>query len=168
MDDSRTEQEHSTMIIKNQISNRRSGVTLVESAVVISAALFFMFAIFEWSRLVMVQQVCENSAREGARFAVVHTQDKTTAQIQAQVLNYMGGTQAQLPDIQILVYQVDPNTGANIGAWNNAAFGKGIAVEITGTYTPVLPSMMFFNQNVAILGGPVAIDIRSVMYSEAN
>jgi Flp pilus assembly protein TadG len=152
--------------------DRRRGVTIVETAVVLSAALFFMFGIWEWARFVGVRQVLENSAREGARYAVVHTADKTTANIQDQVMVYLAGMDQNLAGFNtttnIQIDQVDPNTGNVTGAWNNAAFGQGIRVKISGTYTPVTPTMLFFQQVVPIMNGPVVISVQSVMYSEAN
>ena len=64
---------------------RRNGATLVETAVVISIALLFMFAIFEYGRYVMFRQIIENAAREGVRQAVVNTSSQTAADVQATV-----------------------------------------------------------------------------------
>src|SRR5262249_47275373 len=60
----------------------RPAATLVETSVVISIALLFMFGIFEYGRFVMTKHLMENAAREGARWATVHTYDGTTAGVQ--------------------------------------------------------------------------------------
>src|SRR5262249_57611914 len=63
----------------------RPAATLVETSVVISIALLFMFGIFEYGRFVMTKHLMENAAREGARWATVHTYDGTTAGVQDAV-----------------------------------------------------------------------------------
>ncbi len=51
---------------------RSSGQAMVEFALI--APLFFalLFAIIEFGRMVYIQQMLNNSAREGARYAIVH------------------------------------------------------------------------------------------------
>src|SRR5262245_56973002 len=136
----------------------RSGATLVETAVVISIALIFMFAIFEYGRYVMFRQIVENSAREGARQAVVNISSQTTADIQATVTQYLAGQ--QLTNLNIDVYKADINTGANIGPWTSASFGQGICVEVSGDYKAVLPSFGFLNSTT--------IRAKAIMRCEAN
>jgi Flp pilus assembly protein TadG len=140
-------------------STTRSGATTVETAVVISIALLFMFAIFEYGRYVMFRQIVENAAREGARQAVVNTSSQTTADIQATVTHYLAGQ--QLANLTIDVYKADINTGANLGPWTGAAFGEGIAVEVTGDYKSILPRFGFLKSTSTIRA-------KSIMRSEAN
>jgi Flp pilus assembly protein TadG len=157
------------MIYSSKQAKSRSGVTVVETAVVLSAALFFMFGIFEWGRFVMVRQVMENSAREGARYAVVHTGDSPAPDVAAYVRAKMAGVDGQMTGVSILVYKYNTATPTDKTlVWTNAAFGEGIAVEITGTYNPVLPTMAFFKQIVPIMSGSAPMYTRSIMYSEAN
>jgi Flp pilus assembly protein TadG len=140
------------------IASRR-GVTLVETAVVLNLFLLLMFGIMEYGRFVMQGQLLINAAREGARYASVNTSTATTAQIQNYVTSYLAG---QLPSALVInVYQADPTTGANIGAWTNTSTGNPIAVEITGTYQPMLPI-------TSILPGPVPVSAKCVTFSEAN
>lgn len=123
--------------------------------------LFFllMFGIMEYGRFVMQGQLLINAAREGARYATVNTNTLSTSDIQNYVTGYLVG---QIPsNLVIKVYQADPNTGANVGAWNNASTGNPIAVEITGNYQPMLPIK-------SILPGPVALSAKCITYSEAN
>jgi len=139
--------------------DRRRGVTLVETAVVLNLFLLLMFGIMEYGRFVMQGQLLINAAREGARYASVNTSTATTAQIQSYVTSYLAG---QLPSALVInVYQADPTTGANIGAWTNTSTGNPIAVEITGTYQPMLPI-------ISILPGPVPVSAKCVTFSEAN
>lgn len=138
---------------------RRSGLTIVETAIVISLCVLILFGIFEYGRFVMARQVIQNAAREGARLAVVSTNTLTTADIQNTVTNYLAGQ--QLSGVTINVYWADPDTGVNRGAWTDASFGQGIAVQVSGSYQPVLPSLLY-------LPASIPIQVRAVMYSEAN
>ena len=51
---------------------------------VLSFALFLLFNVYEYGRLVMMQQLVENSAREAARFAIANTSTATSADVTAQ------------------------------------------------------------------------------------
>jgi|SRR5579872_4338193 len=139
--------------------DRRRGVTLVESAIVLNLFLLLMFAVMEYGRFVMQGQLLINAAREGARYATVNTSTVTTAQVQSHVTGYLAG---QMPSSLVInVYQADPTTGANIGPWTNTSAGNPIAVEITGTYQPMLPI-------ASILPRPVPVSAKCVTFSEAN
>jgi Flp pilus assembly protein TadG len=155
-------QSTSAMFSRQQQSrksgNPRRGVTLVETAVVLNLFLLLMFGIMEYGRFVLQGQVLINAAREGARYAAVNTTTATTTQVQNYVTSYLAG---QIPsNLVIQVYQADPNSGANIGSWNNANTGSLIAVQITGTYQPMLPI-------TSILPGPVPLSATCVTYCEA-
>ena len=52
--------------------NRRRGVTVVESALVLGVFLLLLFGMFEYCRFLMVLHVTNNAAREGARYAAVN------------------------------------------------------------------------------------------------
>jgi Flp pilus assembly protein TadG len=133
-------------------------------ALVISAALLFILGIFEYCRYLFVLELANNAVREGARYAVVHTQDATTAQVQGVVDSYLAGQGVQLQGYSmtssIQVFQADPATGANVGAWTDAAFGQGIAVVLTGNYQPAVPFLL--------MGNTVPVRAEAVMASEAN
>jgi Flp pilus assembly protein TadG len=150
---------------RNLCSAKRSGVQLVEAALVMSICLLFILGIMEYGRLMMTKQILDNAAREGARYAVVSTSSVTTAQIQNVVDTSMAGQGAQLADYNktssITVFKADPATGANIGSWSDTRFGEAIAVQITGTYQPVLPIFVFLPGNITLQGS-------CVMRSEAN
>ena len=61
----------------------------------------------------------------------------------------------------ITVFRVNPDTGANLGVWTDAGFGEAIAVQVTGTFRPLMPRLFF-------LPASMTFTSRSVMYSEAN
>lgn len=147
-------------------SKARSGATVVESVFVILIALTFMFAIFEYGRFVMTKQILENAAREGARYAVVHTNDATVADIQNQVDLKLSAGRNQLvgynktTSIQVFAANAsgNPVTGVN---WNDGDFGTSIGVSITGTYKPSLPNLLHWNSSFTLTA-------KSIMASEAN
>lgn len=171
--------------MKTSVSpKRRRGATLVECAFIIPIAMLFLLGIFEYGRFIMMRQLLANAAREGARFAVVHTLDKTTQDVQNVVDQFLAGQGAQLPGYDkassIQVYKVDPATGNpldannNVTTWpnapfNNAGFGQGIAVRITGNYKPVLPFLADYQGGqLTIMPNTVAMQSTIIMYSENN
>jgi Flp pilus assembly protein TadG len=157
---------------------RRRGVTVVEMALVLSMLLMFLFGILEYGRYLMVLHTANNAAREGARYAVVHTGDGTTqSQVVAIVNNSMAGVDSQISGYTVNVFSADP-TGLynnvsgtaiyppviqplNGSSWNSAAFGSPIVVQITGAYQPILPLFLF-------MGNTVPINVTAMMNSEAN
>ena len=146
---------------------RRRGATAVETAVVISIALLFIFGIIEYARLIHFFHVADNAAREGARYAAVHTGDGTTqAQVQAVVTNAMSGQEASLNSgtYFVNVYNADPTTGVAIAGtnWTDAPFSGAIGVEVNGTYKFILPTFLKFS------GPTLSVRVRSLMTSEAN
>jgi Flp pilus assembly protein TadG len=144
---------------------RRSGMALVECALVMSICLLFIFGILEYARYVMTKQLLDNAAREGARYAVVHTHDATTTQVQDLVDGYLAGQGTQLQGYAkyttIQVFKANPSTGASTGPWTDAQFGDVIAVQISGSYKPVLPVFLF-------MADPMPIQGMCIMKSEAN
>ena len=146
--------------------SRRPAATMVEMAVVITIALMFFFGIFEYGRFVMTRQLMENAAREGARYAAVHTNDGTTAAIQNYVdLKLSMGTKQLVgynKTTSIVVFASDATGNAISGkTWNDSAFGEAIGVKITGTYKPSLPTLLFMQTTFTITS-------KSIMVSEAN
>ena len=172
-------------MIKHRLRRaERRGAAVVEAAFIIPICLLFLLGIYEYGRFIMVRQLLDNAAREGARYAVVHTQTKTTADIQNVVDQYLAGQGVQLDaydkTVNIQVFKADPVTGApldaygNVVAWtaapfNNAVFGQAIAVQITGTYRPVLPALVAYNRGqLTIMPSTVSVQSTCIMYSETN
>src|ERR1700685_994381 len=139
-------------------SHARRAAALVEAALVMNIFLLFIFAIMEFGHFIMVMQLMDNAARDGARMASTGQLTVTTAQIQAQVTQELV---SQGPaNMQINVFQANPTNGANIGAWTNAGLGACVSVQITGTYQPML-SM------ASLLPVPIPISSLAMVYSEA-
>ena len=99
---------------------KRRAAHLVEFALVCPVFFLFLFGVLEYSRFVMTQQVMVNAAREGARYAVVTTNDANsnpTQDVQSWIFNYMAGQNVQLnspaggafdQNANIMVYTADP------------------------------------------------------------
>jgi len=166
------------MIAGRLRTKSRRGVTLVETAMVLSVALFLLFSVYEWGRYIMMQQLVENAAREGARYAVVNTATATTAQVQAQATTYLCGLDSQVQNFQVSVSGVALQTGPvytqgqTFADWTQASPTDGIIVTVSGTYTPDRPTLQFLPQ-VLVPGfqgrsNGVTLTATSVMYSEGN
>lgn len=136
----------------------RRGVAVVETSLVLGVAIMFVLALFDFGRVIMMQQLMENAVREGARQAIVSTSTMTTAQIQATVTNYLAGQ--QLNGVNITVYEADPTTGANIGTWTSASLTNCIGVQMTANYQAMTPTF-------SMLPSLVPLKAIAVMYSEA-
>jgi Flp pilus assembly protein TadG len=133
----------------------------VETAAVIVIFLLLIFGILEYCRIIFVRQLLENATREGARFAVVNTNDTNlVADTQQVVTNAMGGMDSKVQNFTISVYAAD-SSGNNLGPPQTALFGNYIGVEIDCDYNPILPSFLF-------LGNSLHLVQKTIMYSEAN
>ena len=139
-------------------SQRRAG-RVVETALVLNICLMAILGMFDFGRLIMIRQLIDNAAREGCRLATVSTTTLTTQNIQTQVTNFLAGQ--QLGTVTIQVYEADPTSGANVGAWTSAGLGDPIAVQVSCTYTPMTPTF-------SLLPSSVPINTKCVMYCEAN
>jgi hypothetical protein len=130
-----------------------------------------------------------NAARDAARFAVVHTSGGTmpgepatvtTADVQevwrSGMFNNtmygsgMVGMENQISGYTVNVFAVPDASlyatppdvsAAGKPAWNSAGFHQQIAVQVTGTYKPVIANLIGLNSNV-----PFSITV--LMASEAN
>ena len=141
----------------------RRGVAVLETAMVLSVLVLGIMGIFEYGRIVMVRQLMTNAAQSGARLAVVGTAVQppvTTAQIIDTVNQGLVGQ--ALSNVNVQVFQADPATLANLGAWDSTPYGGAIAVQLDVDYTPTLPRTM------GIVPNPIHFTAVSVRLSEAN
>jgi Flp pilus assembly protein TadG len=153
------------MILRRNRSERRRGATIVEMAFVLSICVLMLFGILEYGRYLFFMHVATNATAAGARYAVVHTGDGTTlANVQAQVNNIMVGQQGYVSGYTVNVFAaqtgVSPPTVVAGSNWNDAQFGSGICVQITGTYSFAAASLLGIST--------IPISVSAVMSSEAN
>lgn len=131
---------------------------MIETAIVIFPCLLFMFAVFEYGRVIMLRQLLANATREAARYAIWNTNTQPTPNLQTYMTTYLAGQPLTITSFN--AYEADPsNNFANLGPWQNAPFGKPIVVQVQASYTPILPSFGF-------LPNPVTLKGEATMYSE--
>jgi Flp pilus assembly protein TadG len=147
------------MMIRRPVRSRsRGGATTVEMAVVLSVLLLFLFSIFEYGRYVLVENVLINAVRDGARYALVHSQDATVvADAQAVVRQKMAGLDSQLIGLNIQVFPTNSPT-ATLDLANP---DDPITVQATGTFKALFPQLPYL---------PTTFTMRSasVMTCEGN
>jgi hypothetical protein len=102
----------------------RRGATLVEFAIV--APIFFVtvFAIVEFGRAIMVEQILTDAAREGARRAIL--EQYTPAEVQAEVADFLDST--SVPGASV---SVSPEDFSRVG------FGDPVTVGVAVPYGQV-------------------------------
>ncbi len=137
----------------------RRGAVLVEAAIVLPVCFLLLLSIFDFGRLIMMQQLLENAVRSGARLAATNTNTLATANIQNNVTQCLAGQ--TLSGMTIQVYQVNPSNGANLGAWTSTPLGGYIAVQITGNFTPMVPKL-------SLIPNPLPMTVTAMMLCEAN
>lgn len=154
----------------------RRGATTVEMAVVAPVIFMLLFAIIEYGRFVFVYTTATNAARDGARYALAHTNDgTTTAQVLAVIDGKMGGTQNTMGNYTRVVMYADPaalalnppvlqdyGTNPAPDGWQKTPFPDCVAVVITFDYYPVLTQ--FLNTGT----GSVPVKLSAVMTSEGS
>lgn len=110
------------------------GSTLVEFGLTILILLIFIAGIIEMGRLVLAYTTVANSARAGARYAIVHGGDLTSgasgpgndAAVKTVVKNFAGAGTISLADSDITV-TYSPNNSA----------GSTVTVKVVYTYSPM-------------------------------
>jgi Flp pilus assembly protein TadG len=142
---------------------RRSGSAMVEFAVVAIVLFMLLIGIYEYGRYFMTIEIMENAAREGARYAVVHTYDDTVEDDTIEVVrDYLAGVDQGAFGTQatVSVFAAD-SLGNSTGSPLNAQFGTFIGVRVEGNYQTILPELLF-------LPSSIAMRVQIVMNSEAN
>jgi Flp pilus assembly protein TadG len=119
-------------------------------------AMLMLFGIMEYCRYVMMLQVVTNAAREGCRYAVMHTDPvvlngttygNATANVTSIVSNSLGGE--SLVGQAIAVYESDA-LGNNLGTWSNTSNGQWITVQITGSFKSVVAPFLMMPSSMPI------------------
>ena len=95
---------------------------MVEAALVLPIVIMFLFGILEYGRYVMMLQILTNAAREGARYAVTHTNPVTisgttygnaTTDVTNTINKAMAGTSLSSQNVQ---FYTSDSLGNNLGA----------------------------------------------------
>ena len=139
---------------------RRGAATLPKTAIVLPMMLLFLFGILEYSRYVMLLQVMNNAAREGCRYAVMHTNPvvitgvtygNAESDVKTLVSNCLAGQ--ALSGQAVTVYGSDRLGNNNGTTWQNTQSGQWITVKITGNFISVLPTFLAHGEYDADHGG---------------
>lgn len=98
-------------------NERRRGMTIVESTLVLGVFCLLLFGAFEYCRFLYTLHLTHNAARDGARYAVVNV-DKPASfsttnyngftNITQYTTDRMSGAQKQLSGYRVAVFSVDP------------------------------------------------------------
>ena len=158
------------MIRPSSQRTRRPAGVIVEMAVISVVCLTFMFAIFEYGRVVMMQQIMENASRAGARAAVVTaTSNITPAVATANVTAVVNGQIAslKLTKVNVTLFQAD-DLGNNIGLWTSTPFGKNIVVQVDADCVNLFPTWGFLPNSSTTTPNAVHLTAITMMRGEAN
>lgn len=176
------------MTLSSRSNRKRRGATTVETAMVISVALLFVFGIIEYGRYLFFLQTANAAVRDAARYAAAHTGDGTaignlndsvsfdssnTNYVKSYlapsttlrgIVNYqLGNARNNISNYNVNVYNADPDTGQSLGgSWTDSPFAGGIVVELTGTYSFFLPTFLRFSN------ASIPVTVKAMMTSEAN
>ena len=123
-----------TKVEKSYRSCRRNrrGAAVVEFAVVSPVFFLLVFGMIEYGRMVMVQQMLTNAAREGARVGVLDS--STASEVTSKVNSYL--TAARINNATVTC---DPSNPSSAG------YGEAVTVTVSIPFSQVswLPSPMF-------------------------
>ena len=158
------------MIRPNSQRKRRPAGVVVEMAVISVVCLTFMFAIFEYGRVVMMQQIMENASRAGARVAVVTATSYVTPAVATSNVNAVVNGQLaslKLSKVNITLFQAD-DTGNNIGPWTSTSFGKNIVVQVDADCVNLFPTWGFLPNSSSTTPNAVHLTAVTMMRGEAN
>lgn len=147
---------------------RRRGASAVEAALVLPVVVLLLFGILEYGRYMMTLQVLTNAAREGAHYALTHTQPVTIAGVTSgnattdvtNIINKALGGGVYLSGQTVQIYASD-SVGNNIGSWTATQVGESVCVRITGNYPVILGGMLFLPSTLPVVA-------QAVMRSESN
>jgi Flp pilus assembly protein TadG len=95
-------------------AQRRTGTAVVELAVVLPILALLLVGIWELGRMVQVQQVLSNAAREGARRAATGT--RTIADVDTAVKNYLAAAGFNTNGYTLKIINVTQNPSPAPGA----------------------------------------------------
>jgi Flp pilus assembly protein TadG len=147
--------------------SKRRGAAVIEAALVLPVVVLFLFGILEYGRYLMFLQVFTNAAREGAHYALAHTDPITisgttsgnaTSDVTNAVNNALAGQKLTNQNVQ--VYASD-SLGNNLGTWTTGQAGQSVCVRITGNYPVIIPNLLHLASSVPVVA-------QAVMRSEGN
>jgi hypothetical protein len=113
------------------------GQTIVEFAVVVGFLLLLLFGIIDFSRLLFAYATMSNGVREGARYGIIHPDDRAGIEQRARAMMVLIGGEATL-DVQFPGKDDDTDPGCKEPHVCRIVV---IAESDFNVWTPVLPHM---------------------------
>ena len=104
--------------LQNTKRRKRKGATLVEFAIVASVLFLLIFGLIEFGRVVMVEQLMTNAAREGARRGILESATKD--EVEQTVADYL--TNVSITGATVTVTPED---------LSKAGFGDPVVVSVS-------------------------------------
>ena len=111
--------------------DRRAGAALVEFALVFPVFMMLILGTIEVGRALMVYQLLNNAAREGARAAILPT-TTSDAQVRARVVNYLAP--GKVPTDERLTVNVTVNGGGSLAG---ADYADEVQVSVSVSHSDV-------------------------------
>jgi Flp pilus assembly protein TadG len=134
-------------MVMRQLGGERRGATVVETAFVVIPLLMFIFAVFEYSWLLMNWNLLNNGAREGCRYALVNNTSPTiNTDVQTIVNTYMAGESANFNSLTVTVSGTHQGVSTPV---NNLTAGDLISVTVTGQYR-FMNAIPFYNMPATV------------------
>lgn len=115
--------------LKGSFRKRRVGAAVVEFAIVAPVFMLLVFGMIEYGRMVMVQQMLTNAAREGARKAVL--EGATEDAVETIVREYLESGNISVEDSEI---------GVSFDPGNNRA---AVSISVPFTRVSWLPTPLY-------------------------
>jgi Flp pilus assembly protein TadG len=105
-----------------------------------------VFGMIEFGRMVMVQQIITNAAREGVRVAVLDSSTPTASVVAGTVSTYLQN--AGITGATVTINPTEPTT---------AGYGQPVTVTVQIPFSKVnwLPSAMFVSSNTQLTASAV-------------
>jgi Flp pilus assembly protein TadG len=121
---------------------RRRGAAAVEAAFVLGVFMLLFIGLVEYCRFLWVCQICENAAREGARYAIANQGDATTVNVQNRVWTPLGGVGGQMRNHSNISnpFQMNTTSTSDIRVYRSDSNGNpqgiNLSTGVTTSYTP--------------------------------
>ncbi len=134
------------------------GAMALETALALLVFIPLLMGIFECGRVLMYRHLLAHAARDAARQAVAGTMDRTLPELRAEALKGLAGFGNGTTQVQVFRASA---SGGNLGAWDDAGFGEGIAVRLEMTIHPLIPGL-------GLLSDPIRVSAMSIQRSEGE
>jgi Flp pilus assembly protein TadG len=123
------------MLYRSNRPVRRPAAAMVETAAVIIIFVLVLFGVIEYCRFFFMRQLMINAAREGARYAVVHTNDATVdPDTRAQITNRMVAFDSKVQNFTIQLYHADSNGNRFTTYDSTVSTNYAYSTDSTGPY----------------------------------